>query len=1474
MNDTLNPELVAGMRRLTQQLVTRLAAGERFDNPKFTALADDAFGGTRTQGAYTCRDAYDALEVAVNRFLLESKARPFMQADAEVFPSLRALMEQLPTQTDRTVEQTEFQQFSTPPTIAFLAAKLLGLQPQDIVLEPSAGTGSLAIWPRALGLRVVCNEISTRRRTLLETLGFETYNLDAEIIHDLLPDDVRPTAVLMNPPFSATAGRVVQHHSRYGLLHVESVLRRLEQGGRLVAILGESVSFHRPAITPWWEKLMAEYTVRANLGLGGGEYSKYGTGNDVQIIIIDKIGPTAGNGWKSKLNSIIWGSAASVEEAWAALEKLPLRANRQTEGDTQAVAKASTPLFVPYVPAKLTGGSPHPAVIVESASMAAVAPPDITYRPRLPIEVVKEGKLSVIQLERVIYAGQRHEQRLPDGSRAGFYVGDGTGVGKGRVLAAIILDNWFQNRRRAVWFSVNNDLLDSTQRDLNDLGADIPLAKINEDPAAGDIRLRRGVIFSSYGSLIASAKNGAKRLDQIQRWLGPDGVIIFDEAHKAKSALAGGRGEPTLTGQAVIDLQDATRNPEYRVVYSSATGATDVRNMAYMTRLGLWGPGTSFPAGFKDFMEDIENGGVGAMEMVSRDMKSLGMYLSGSISFGVCPKSGKVVEYREVIHRLTQEQREMYNHASRAWKFVLQNIEQALDITNASSRARGQARTKFWGDHQRFFRQIICSFKVPSVIAEAEAALQQDKSPVISLVGTGEARTKDQVARATAEGGSLEDLDFSPREILGKLIERGFPTTLYRDETDPVSQKIIKVIATDKKGNPIQSKEALKLKQRLLDGLSALHLPENPLDQLVNHFGEFDVSEITGRSRRLIRDKRTGETHYKKRAPEGVAMQHVNVYGMEQFQSGNTRVAIISDAGSIGISLHASNRAPNHQRRVHITHELGWSADKQMQCFGRTHRSDQAVPPEYVLLSTELGGEKRFSSTIARRLGSLGALTKGDRGAADNADWARYNFETEQGKAALSLLFRRITDGAAVPGIKDPKQTLRDIGLLVRREGGETVRDEDLRNVPRFLNRILALGVEDQNALFDYFAELFDQTVSYAKANGTFDAGVTDIHALAIRIAKPPRVVHVDRVTGAETILYPLEVDRWSNRIDFEQADRVRAAHNGAFLRHNKNGNFVLAVQSGRHTNPEKGTTYLTFALWKPEGPRSDYVAEGDLNAEYVPVSPNSVRSWWNNAYERVPVVDTDEINIIGGAIIPLWDRLKAHRDSKLRVLRVATDDGKRIVGIEIPSRRLGAVLRAIGVSAAITDPEEIFEAVLKQGDQINLVSKMKLKLAMHATAEAIELECSNPARFPELRTLGLINEQIKWKQRFFVPTDQTKGFTVLTALLKRYPVLAPKEQPAESLPIKTELDKGAGTLAVAEEWVWPPEQTMDDNLPEFGSVPEPTPQLIGLEAVPGLLPLEAADPPPPFAVEAPLARNGRRKSQPIAEQGLLFSLN
>ena len=60
-----------------------------------------------------------------------------------------------------------------------------------MVLEPSAGTSSPAIWPRALGARVVCNEIDPRRGELLNSIpGFETFAVDTEIIDDVLPQEI------------------------------------------------------------------------------------------------------------------------------------------------------------------------------------------------------------------------------------------------------------------------------------------------------------------------------------------------------------------------------------------------------------------------------------------------------------------------------------------------------------------------------------------------------------------------------------------------------------------------------------------------------------------------------------------------------------------------------------------------------------------------------------------------------------------------------------------------------------------------------------------------------------------------------------------------------------------------------------------------------------------------------------------------------------------------------------------------------------------------------------------------------------------------------------------------------------------------------------------------------------------------------------------------------------------------------------
>ncbi|WP_424511173.1 strawberry notch-like NTP hydrolase domain-containing protein [Rhodovulum steppense] len=104
--------------------------------------------------------------------------------------------------------------------------------------------------------------------------------------------------------------------------------------------------------------------------------------------------------------------------------------------------------------------------------MASVSPPKPSYSPKLPAGVLRDGLLSDAQLETVIYAGEAHAAYLagswcvddtgamvlaaPDDAadavrfRRGFFLGDGTGAGKGCQSAGILLDNWCQGRRKAL----------------------------------------------------------------------------------------------------------------------------------------------------------------------------------------------------------------------------------------------------------------------------------------------------------------------------------------------------------------------------------------------------------------------------------------------------------------------------------------------------------------------------------------------------------------------------------------------------------------------------------------------------------------------------------------------------------------------------------------------------------------------------------------------------------------------------------------------------------------------------------------------------------------------------------------------------------------------------------------------------------------------------------------------------------------
>ena len=222
------------------------------------------------------------------------------------------------------------------------------------------------------------------------------------------------------------------------------------------------------------------------------------------------------------------------------------------------------------------------------------------------------------------------------------------------------------------------------------------------------------------------------------------------------------------------------------------------------------------------------------------------------------------------------------------------------------------------------------------------------------------------------------------------------------------------------------------IKASLLAQIEEASFPLNPLDELIDRLGgESCVAEMTGRTHRILHhhpgvpdssthiqlkgeaavgDDRLNEDYYyyESRGVKRGSEEGANMIEKDLFQSGVKRVAVISEAASAGISLHSDRRVKNQSKRVHIILELPWSADKMIQQCGRSHRSNQRVPPDYVFLLSPIGGEIRFVSTLSKRLRALGALTQGSRKATGALQFDQFDFDSSYGKKAVNLLVKTV----------------------------------------------------------------------------------------------------------------------------------------------------------------------------------------------------------------------------------------------------------------------------------------------------------------------------------------------------------------------------------------------------------------------------------------------------------------------------------
>ncbi|XP_040013224.1 protein strawberry notch homolog 1 isoform X2 [Xiphias gladius] len=1126
--------------------------------------------------------------------------------------------------------------------------------------------------------------------------------------------------------------------------------------------------------------------------------------------------------------------------------------------------------YAEYMPMKLKIGLRHPDPVVETSSLSSVSPPDVWYRLSIPEEGIDRGCLSALQLEAITYAAQQHETFLPNGDRAAYLIGDGAGVGKGRTIAGVIYENYLLGRKRSLWFSVSNDLKYDAERDLRDIGAkNIQVHSLNKFKygkisSKHNGSVKKGVIFATYSSLIGESQSGGKyktRFEQLLHWCGEDydGVIVYDECHKAKNVCPIGSSKPTKTGLAVLELQN--KLPKARVVYASATGASEPRNMAYMNRLGIWGHKTPFKE-FGNFIQAVERRGVGAMEIVAMDMKLRGMYIARQLSF-----TGVTFKIDEVP--LTQKYINMYNKSVRLWVSAREKFQQAANLMDAEQRMKKSMWGQFWSAHQRFFKYLCIASKVRRVVQLAREEVQNGKCVVIGLQSTGEARTLEALEEG---GGELNDFVSTAKGVLQSLIEKHFPApdrqklysllgidlsakktpspsetaaepeqkgkkrkgsevkkqqqkkkprkhgglsgtsseesqsedsdrdsgkdcdsddsfkslssadedddfNPFRDESgddeeddpwlirkepkkgkekkkkkrrksidpDSIQSALLAsglgstrpaftasvnppstpaTVKAESQDTCLTSQDAVELAQKmkkdLLEKLEELaeDLPPNTLDELIDELGGPDnVAEMTGRKGRVVSND-DGSISYESRSELDVPVEILNLTEKQRFMDGEKNIAIISEAASSGISLQADRRVKNQRRRVHMTLELPWSADRAIQQFGRTHRSNQVTAPEYVFLISELAGEQRFASIVAKRLESLGALTHGDRRATETRDLSRFNFDNKYGRNALEIVMKSIVklDAPLVSPpsdfkgdfFKEIQSGLIGVGLInVEDRSGTLSLDKDYNNIGKFLNRILGMEVQQQNALFQYFSDTLAAVIQEAKKNGRYDMGILDLGSGDEKVKKVDcrKFLTPGYTTSGHVELYTVSVERG---LSWEEATHAWADQNGP------DDGFYVQMRNNKKTAilvKEVNTKKRLFLVYRPNtGRQLKLETYTDIKKKFKKVLSEDAKQHWTDQYKSSSKICSHAYwrgnckkasvglqcdvglrcrtyYVLCGSVLSVWNELEevltpvSGTNVKVQIVRLRTEDGQRIVGLIIPANCVSPLINKLSTS-------------------------------------------------------------------------------------------------------------------------------------------------------------------------------------------------
>ena len=389
---------------------------------------------------------------------------------------------------------------------------------------------------------------------------------------------------------------------------------------------------------------------------------------------------------------------------------------------------------------------------------------------------------------------------------------------------------------------------------------------------------------------------------------------------------------------------------------------------------------------------------------------------------------------------------------------------------------------------------------------------------------------------------------------------------------------------------------------------------------------------------------------------------------------------------------------------------MPWSADKAIQQFGRTHRSNQVSSPRYIFMISKLAGEKRFASTVAKRLESLGALTHGDRRATESRDLSQFSIEPKYSRQALETIMNVVQgmefSPVQVPSnyegdfYSDVRNCMVNVSLLNYNKCTQTYSTEkDSVEINKFLNRLLGMQVNVQNALFDYFSQTMDAYIRHAKRLGTYDSGIMN---LTSNVGKMEILDHREFASknrngiDSKTEIRRIAVERG---VTFERALEILANSTDKEEGFYEGGSETYVRQSVllaiKDRSPKRDYATTCFHIYRPNtGLQSKQDTLSDIKQRGRRIDPAIAEGFWNDIYNFTEDKCshllwfnkcsklTQNINcdtglrktihyILSGSILEIWPTIECALPStnhKLQIVRLNSKEGVSCVGVSIPA--------------------------------------------------------------------------------------------------------------------------------------------------------------------------------------------------------------